>query len=79
MARYECKTAQNGFAAGKAFVLCVDHTIEYTQETPSEETVYYEDEPDVRDDFENDRPVKKHKRHIAGRILLVLLALFIAM
>ena len=42
MARYECKIAQNGFAAGKAFVLCVDHTIEYTQETPSEEKIKFE-------------------------------------
>lgn len=38
MPRYECRTAQKGFAAGKAFVIRPDRTGEYRQGNPAEES-----------------------------------------
>ena len=38
MPRYECRTAQKGFAAGKAFVIRPDRTGEYRQGNPTEES-----------------------------------------
>ena len=42
MPRYECRTAQKGFAAGKAFVIRPDRTGEYRPGDPAEETARLE-------------------------------------
>ena len=42
MPRYECRTAQKGFAAGKAFVIRPERTGEYRQGDPAEEAARLE-------------------------------------